>query len=48
MLPAESTVIPNWPVPVVPTRIVDVPSGVIFDTLPGSEPPGPLSPLLAV
>ena len=31
-MPAESTVIPNGPVPVVPT-IVDVPSGVIFDTL---------------
>ena len=31
-MPAESTVIPTGPVPVV-ARIVDVPSGVIFDTL---------------
>ena len=38
-MPAESTVIPPGIVPVVP-RIVDVPSGVIFDTL--------LEPALAV
>ena len=35
-MPAESTVIPRGLVPVVP-RIVDVPSGVILDTLFESE-----------
>jgi hypothetical protein len=32
MFPDESTPIPNGPVSVIPT-VVDVPSGVIFDTL---------------